>query len=887
MPRAGPGPVRLRARDQRRRRPRTARAARPRGPASIAGGHSLLPMMKLRLARPEWLIDINDLAELRHIRVDGDELRVGALTRHARPARVRRRRPAASRSSTTPSGSSPTPSSATAARSAARSCQADPAEDLTDGLRRRSRAAGRHPRAAAASGPSTSHEFHRGPVRDRRASSDELLTEIRFPIRPRAGSAYEKVERRVGDWAVAAAGAALWMADGRHDRRRRDRPDRPRRSRARAPTRPAVAASASGPARTCSPRPAGLAARGQRTRSRTSAARSTTSATSPTSSPGAPCAGRSTAPPTPPPSREADHAGHDDRQRRPRSPATSNPGCCSCTSCATTLGLTGTHWGCDTRNCGTCVVLVDGEPVKSCTVLAAMADGHEVRTVEGLADGGDARPGAAGLHGGARPAVRLLHPGDDAHRPRAARPRTRPGRGRDPRGHLRPDLPLHRLRTIVRSDPVGRRAPGRRRTRPRRRCRHDRRRGPSGRARGQPRARPPPTGRSASAGCSARRTRASSAARATTSTTSCCPGCCTARSCARRWRTPGSSRSTPPRRCPPEGARRHHRQGPRGPQPRLGADAVGRRPGRAGHRQGAVPGPGGRLRRRRGPVLRPRRARAHRRRVRGRCRSSSTPAGRSTPAPPVIRDDKEGQTDNHIFDWEAGDKAETDAVFAARRRRRQPGGRLPAGAPGADGDLRRGRRLRPDRRQADALRDHPGAARPPHALRDGRRHPRAQDPGHLARDIGGGFGNKVGIYPGYICAVVGSIVTGKPVKWVEDRSENLMSTSFARDYIMTGRGRGDEGRQDPRRPHARAGRPRRVQRHRAADQVPGRLLLHLHRQLRPRGRALLGHRRLHEQGARRGRLRLLVPGHRGGLPGRADGRRPRARSWRWTRPSCG
>jgi len=53
-----------------------------------------------------------------------------------------------------------------------------------------------------------------------------------------------------------------------------------------------------------------------------------------------------------------------------------------------TLGLTGTHWGCDTSNCGTCVVLVDGEPVKSCTMLAAMADGHEVRTVEGLEQDG-------------------------------------------------------------------------------------------------------------------------------------------------------------------------------------------------------------------------------------------------------------------------------------------------------------------------------------------------------------------------------------------------------------------------------------------------------------------------------------------------------------------
>ena len=57
-----------------------------------------------------------------------------------------------------------------------------------------------------------------------------------------------------------------------------------------------------------------------------------------------------------------------------------------------TLGLTGTHWGCDTSNCGTCVVLVDGEPVKSCTALAAMTDGHEVRTVEGMARNGTLDP---------------------------------------------------------------------------------------------------------------------------------------------------------------------------------------------------------------------------------------------------------------------------------------------------------------------------------------------------------------------------------------------------------------------------------------------------------------------------------------------------------------
>ena len=56
------------------------------------------------------------------------------------------------------------------------------------------------------------------------------------------------------------------------------------------------------------------------------------------------------------------------------------------------LGLTGTHWGCDTSNCGTCVLWMDGEPVKSCTVLAAMADGRTVRTVEDLDAGGELDP---------------------------------------------------------------------------------------------------------------------------------------------------------------------------------------------------------------------------------------------------------------------------------------------------------------------------------------------------------------------------------------------------------------------------------------------------------------------------------------------------------------
>ena len=63
-----------------------------------------------------------------------------------------------------------------------------------------------------------------------------------------------------------------------------------------------------------------------------------------------------------------------------------------------TLGLKGTHWGCDTSNCGACVVLMDGRPVKSCTVLAAMCEGHEIRTVESLEVDGEMDPIQHGFH---------------------------------------------------------------------------------------------------------------------------------------------------------------------------------------------------------------------------------------------------------------------------------------------------------------------------------------------------------------------------------------------------------------------------------------------------------------------------------------------------------
>jgi aerobic carbon-monoxide dehydrogenase large subunit len=155
------------------------------------------------------------------------------------------------------------------------------------------------------------------------------------------------------------------------------------------------------------------------------------------------------------------------------------------------------------------------------------------------------------------------------------------------------------------------------------------------------------------------------------------------------------------------------------------------------------------------------------------------------PDAPVIRDDLEGKTDNHIFDWEAGDKPATDAVFdqaevVVKRDmiypRCHPAPLETCGAV-AHMDPVMGQLTLYTTTQA------PHAHRTVYALVAGL-------PEHKIRiipgDIGGGFGNKVPVYPGYVCAIVGSILTGKPVKWQEDRSENLMSTGFARDYVMHG-----------------------------------------------------------------------------------------------------
>src|SRR5260370_3072431 len=176
----------------------------------LAGGHSLIPMMKLRLVQPETLIDINGLSELSYIKVTDGELRIGALTRHAQLLDT----PVAGQCFTILHDAEKViadPIVRNWGTIGGSLCQADPSEDLsaafaalkatmviqgTDGGRTVS-----------------AREFHTGPY-ETVVAPGELLTEIRIAIRPGApaGSAYQKVGRRVRDRPVGAAGARVWLA---------------------------------------------------------------------------------------------------------------------------------------------------------------------------------------------------------------------------------------------------------------------------------------------------------------------------------------------------------------------------------------------------------------------------------------------------------------------------------------------------------------------------------------------------------------------------------------------------------------------------------------------------------------------------------------------------
>jgi carbon-monoxide dehydrogenase large subunit len=151
----------------------------------------------------------------------------------------------------------------------------------------------------------------------------------------------------------------------------------------------------------------------------------------------------------------------------------------------------------------------------------------------------------------------------------------------------------------------------------------------------------------------------------------------------------------------------------------------------------------------------------------------------------LIRDDKEGQTDNHIYHWESGDQAKTQAAFKTAAKvvrlhtfypRCHPAPLETCGCI-ADVSSVTGKAVIYMTSQA------PHAIRTVFALVTGLPE---QNIRIISPDIGGGFGNKVPVYPGYVVATAASLLIGRPVKWVEDRNENLISTGFARDFHMTG-----------------------------------------------------------------------------------------------------
>ncbi|HUA05472.1 MAG TPA: xanthine dehydrogenase family protein subunit M [Solirubrobacteraceae bacterium] len=183
-----------------------------RGPEArlIAGGHSLLPMMKLRLANPEFLIDINDLDELSYIDERITEIRIGALTRHSEllESELLARRAPVFREAEEVIADPVVRNRGTIGGSL---CQADAAEDLSAVCAAlKAQVVMRGPSGERITGMDG---FYIGPFTTA-VGADEMLTEIRIPIRAGAGSAHEKVERRAGDFAIAAVSAGVWIEGG-------------------------------------------------------------------------------------------------------------------------------------------------------------------------------------------------------------------------------------------------------------------------------------------------------------------------------------------------------------------------------------------------------------------------------------------------------------------------------------------------------------------------------------------------------------------------------------------------------------------------------------------------------------------------------------------------
>jgi aerobic carbon-monoxide dehydrogenase medium subunit len=181
------------------------------GARILAGGHSLIPMMKLRLAQPEVLVDINRISGLRYIERVGDELRIGTLARHADllSAAVAGEHFAILHDAERVIADPVVREWGTIGGSL---CQADPSEDLSAAFAALKGSMIIHGRGGSREVPARA--FHTGPY-ETVVGPAEMLTEIRLPIRPGSGSAYLKVMRRAGDWPIGAAGAAIWLVNGR------------------------------------------------------------------------------------------------------------------------------------------------------------------------------------------------------------------------------------------------------------------------------------------------------------------------------------------------------------------------------------------------------------------------------------------------------------------------------------------------------------------------------------------------------------------------------------------------------------------------------------------------------------------------------------------------
>jgi carbon-monoxide dehydrogenase medium subunit len=173
----------------------------------LAGGHSLIPMMKLRLVQPETLIDINGLTDLAYIGVADGELRIGAMTRHAQllDSAVAGRHFAILHDAEQVIADPIVRLWGTVGGSL---CQADPSEDLSAAFA--ALKATMVIRNLEGTRTVRARDFHTGPY-ETVVAPGELLTEIKIAITAGGGSAYEKVGRRVGDWPVGAVGAAIWL----------------------------------------------------------------------------------------------------------------------------------------------------------------------------------------------------------------------------------------------------------------------------------------------------------------------------------------------------------------------------------------------------------------------------------------------------------------------------------------------------------------------------------------------------------------------------------------------------------------------------------------------------------------------------------------------------